>query len=73
MHPLFRSLANTQEACVQRGPVRVQSEQSCGLGYRAVMTVTLSADQRVYNGDVGAKMLAAFKANIEQPARMMMP
>ena len=37
-----------------------------------VMTVTLSADQRVYNGDVGAKMLEAFKANIESPAKMMM-
>ena len=37
-----------------------------------VMTVTLSADQRVYSGDVGAKMLAAFKANMESPSMLML-
>jgi len=36
------------------------------------MTVTISADHRVYQGGVGAKFLAAFKGYMESPSKMML-
>jgi pyruvate dehydrogenase E2 component (dihydrolipoamide acetyltransferase) len=36
------------------------------------MVVTVSADSRVYVGDVGAKFLNSFKAAMENPAAMLM-
>jgi len=36
------------------------------------MVVTVSADNRVFVGDVGAKFLNSFKANMENPAGLMM-
>jgi len=70
----FSAIINPPQACIMavgrgrqvvmlRGGVPVTTN---------VMTVTLSADMRVYAGDVGAKLLAAFKANMEAPAKMMM-
>jgi len=38
---------------------------------RTMMTVTLSADHRVVDGALGAELLAAFKALIESPVRML--
>jgi pyruvate dehydrogenase E2 component (dihydrolipoamide acetyltransferase) len=35
------------------------------------MTVTLSCDHRAVDGAVGAELLAAFKALIEEPALML--
>ena len=35
------------------------------------MTVTLSCDHRVVDGALGAELLAAFKALIENPVRML--
>ena len=35
------------------------------------MTVTLSCDHRVVDGALGAELLAAFKALIESPVRML--
>ena len=37
-----------------------------------VMTVTLSADHRVVDGAVGAQWLAAFRARIENPVRILL-
>ncbi|MGN6459144.1 MAG: 2-oxo acid dehydrogenase subunit E2, partial [Achromobacter mucicolens] len=37
-----------------------------------VMTVTLSADHRVVDGAVGARWLAAFRALIENPVRILL-
>jgi pyruvate dehydrogenase E2 component (dihydrolipoamide acetyltransferase) len=36
-----------------------------------VMSVTLSCDHRVVDGATGAALLAAFKAFIEDPVRML--
>ncbi|MCC3263747.1 2-oxo acid dehydrogenase subunit E2 [Paenibacillus polymyxa] len=37
-----------------------------------MMTVTLSADHRVVDGAVGARWLAAFRALIESPVRILL-
>jgi len=70
----FNAIINPPQACIMavgRGRKVVVLKDGKPATIQ-VMTVTLSADQRVYNGDVGAKMLEAFKANIESPAKMMM-
>jgi pyruvate dehydrogenase E2 component (dihydrolipoamide acetyltransferase) len=51
----------------QRQPV-VTSE---GIEPASVMNVTLSCDHRVVDGATGAALLAAFKAFIEDPVRML--
>ena len=38
---------------------------------RTQMTVTLSCDHRAVDGALGAQLLQAFKALIEEPALMM--
>src|SRR4029078_8578311 len=43
------------------GPVKLVSQ----------MTATLSCDHRVVDGALGAELLAAFKALIESPVRML--
>jgi pyruvate dehydrogenase E2 component (dihydrolipoamide acetyltransferase) len=40
-------------------------------GFASMMTVTLSCDHRVVDGALGAELLAAFKALIETPVRML--
>ena len=42
------------------------------LAVATVMTVTLSADHRVVDGDVGAEWLQAFKGYIEQPVTILL-
>jgi pyruvate dehydrogenase E2 component (dihydrolipoamide acetyltransferase) len=42
-----------------------------GVRFASQMTVTLSCDHRVIDGALGAELLAAFQALIEQPARML--
>ncbi len=39
---------------------------------QAVMTVTLTADHRAYDGELAAAVLGAFKASIEAPATLLM-
>jgi len=42
-----------------------------GVAFASVMTVTLSCDHRVVDGALGAELLAAFKAIVESPARIL--
>ena len=39
---------------------------------KAAMNVTLSADQRVYDGEISGNFLAAFQANMENPMKLLM-
>ena len=48
----------------QRRPVELPNG---GIGFATLMTVTLSCDHRVVDGALGAQLLAAFKAVIENP------
>lgn len=48
----------------QRRPVETPNG---GIGFATVMTVTLSCDHRVVDGALGAQLLAAFKAVMENP------
>ena len=42
------------------------------LAVATVMTCTLSADHRVIDGAIGARLLAAFKAYVEEPLTMLL-
>jgi pyruvate dehydrogenase E2 component (dihydrolipoamide acetyltransferase) len=42
-----------------------------GVAFASVMTVTLSCDHRVVDGALGAELLAAFKAIVENPVRIL--
>ncbi len=42
-----------------------------GVAFASVMSVTLSCDHRVVDGALGAELLAAFKAFVEQPVTML--
>lgn len=37
-----------------------------------IMTVTLSADNRIFDGELAAEFLNAFKAAVEAPANLLM-
>lgn len=39
---------------------------------KTVMTVTLSADHRVYDGEIAAALLGAFKSQIESPYKLLL-
>jgi pyruvate dehydrogenase E2 component (dihydrolipoamide acetyltransferase) len=53
---------------VQRRPVEAADG---GVKFVSQMTATLSCDHRVVDGALGAELLAAFKALIESPVRML--
>jgi len=53
---------------VQRRPVEAADGS---VKFESQMTVTLSCDHRVVDGALGAQLLAAFKALIESPVRML--
>jgi len=53
---------------VQRRPTETTDG---GIRFVSQMTVTLSCDHRVVDGALGAELLAAFKALIEQPVAML--
>ncbi len=42
------------------------------LAAETFMTVSLSADHRVYDGELAAALLNAFKGKIENPSRMLL-
>lgn len=42
------------------------------LATKSVMRVTLSADHRVYDGEIASDLLAAFKANLEAPFKLLL-
>jgi pyruvate dehydrogenase E2 component (dihydrolipoamide acetyltransferase) len=53
----------------QRRPVEAPNG---GIGFATLMTVTLSCDHRVVDGALGAQLLAAFKAVIENPITLFL-
>ncbi|OAE56080.1 pyruvate dehydrogenase complex dihydrolipoamide acetyltransferase [Achromobacter xylosoxidans] len=71
----FAAIINPPQAAIlavgaaERRPV-VDAEGQ--LAAATVMTVTLSADHRVVDGAVGARWLAAFRALIENPVRILL-
>ena len=52
----------------QRRPVETEDGR---VGFATMMSVTLSCDHRVVDGALGAELLAAFKAALEQPVLML--
>jgi pyruvate dehydrogenase E2 component (dihydrolipoamide acetyltransferase) len=52
----------------QRRPVEAADG---GVKFESQLSVTLSCDHRVVDGALGAELLAAFKALIESPVRML--
>ncbi|MNX32699.1 Dihydrolipoyllysine-residue acetyltransferase component of pyruvate dehydrogenase complex [compost metagenome] len=71
----FAAIINPPQAAIlavgaaERRPVVDEDGQ---LAAATVMTVTLSADHRVVDGAVGARWLAAFRALIENPVRILL-
>jgi len=53
---------------LQQEPVVIEGD--LGIGWR--MRVTMTCDHRVIDGALGARLLQAFRANIENPLRMLL-
>jgi len=71
----FCAIINPPQACIMavgRGVPKVVMGTGGKLATVISITVTISADHRVFNGDVGAKFLNAFRENIEKPGKMML-
>jgi pyruvate dehydrogenase E2 component (dihydrolipoamide acetyltransferase) len=70
----FSAIINPPHATIlavgasQRRPVEAADG---GVRFVSQMTVTLSCDHRVVDGALGAQLLAAFKALLESPVRML--
>ena len=70
----FSAIINPPHATIlavgaaQRRPVEAADG---AVKFVSQMTVTLSCDHRVVDGALGAELLAAFKALIESPVRML--
>ena len=70
----FSAIINPPHATIlavgasQRRPVEAADGS---VKFVSQMTVTLSCDHRVVDGALGAELLAAFKALIESPVRML--
>jgi pyruvate dehydrogenase E2 component (dihydrolipoamide acetyltransferase) len=70
----FSAIINPPHATIlavgaaQRRPVEAAAG---GVKFESQMTVTLSCDHRVVDGALGAELLAAFRALIESPVRML--
>jgi pyruvate dehydrogenase E2 component (dihydrolipoamide acetyltransferase) len=70
----FTAIINPPHATIlavgaaQRRPVETANG---GVKFASQMTVTLGCDHRVVDGALGAELLAAFKALIEQPVAML--
>ncbi|HVY19780.1 MAG TPA: 2-oxo acid dehydrogenase subunit E2 [Bauldia sp.] len=70
----FSAIINPPHATILAvGGVRRQMvEQADGTGaFASLMTVTLSCDHRVVDGALGAELLTAFKAIVENPVRLL--
>jgi pyruvate dehydrogenase E2 component (dihydrolipoamide acetyltransferase) len=70
----FCAIINPPQATILAvGAARRQAAERAdgSVGFASVMSVTLSCDHRVVDGAVGAKLLAAFKAIVEQPVAML--
>jgi pyruvate dehydrogenase E2 component (dihydrolipoamide acetyltransferase) len=70
----FSAIINPPHATIlavgaaQRRPVEAEDGS---VKFASLMTVTLSCDHRVVDGALGAELLAAFKALLESPVRML--
>ena len=70
----FAAIINPPHATIlavgasQRRPVETADGS---VKFESQMTVTLSCDHRVVDGALGAELLAAFKALVENPVRML--
>lgn len=70
----FSAIINPPQATILAvgGTERVAVERSDGgIGFAGRMTATLSCDHRVVDGVLGAEMLAAFRAYVENPLSML--
>ena len=70
----FAAIINPPHATILAiGAARRQAVETAdgGVAFASVMTVTLSCDHRVVDGALGAELVAAFKALIEQPVTML--
>lgn len=70
----FSAIINPPHATILAvGAARRQAMENAdgGVGFASLMTVTLSADHRVVDGALGAELLAAFKAIVENPIRIL--
>ena len=72
--------ANSRRSSIRRTPPSSRSAprsaarsrpRTAAVKFVSQMTVTLSCDHRVVDGALGAELLAAFKALIESPVRML--
>ncbi len=63
-----RTPPSSRSAPSQRRPVEAEDGS---VKFVSQMTATLSCDHRVVDGALGAELLAAFKALIESPVRML--
>ena len=70
----FSAIINPPHATILAvGASRRQAVEKAdgSVGFASIMTVTLSCDHRVVDGALGAELLAAFKAFVEQPVAML--
>ncbi|KAL4449482.1 hypothetical protein ABPG77_007126 [Micractinium sp. CCAP 211/92] len=68
----FFAIINPPQACIMAvgGARQVATLQGGQPASRSQMTVTLSADNRVYDGEVASQFLAAFSRHIANPYRL---
>lgn len=69
----FSAIINPPQACILAvgGTQQHVVLENGAPTAKSVMTVTLSADQRVYDGEVASQFLAAFCSNISNPVRLL--
>ncbi len=70
----FSAIINPPHATMLAiGAARRQAVETAegGVAFASLLTATLSCDHRVLDGALGAQLLAAFKALMEAPARML--
>jgi len=70
----FSAIINPPQSTILAvGAARRQAVETTdgGVAFASVMSVTLSCDHRVVDGALGAELLAAFKAFVEQPVTML--
>jgi pyruvate dehydrogenase E2 component (dihydrolipoamide acetyltransferase) len=71
----FSAIINPPQATILAiGAARRQAVETAagGVAFASIMSVTLSCDHRVVDGALGAELLAAFKAFVEQPVTMLL-
>jgi pyruvate dehydrogenase E2 component (dihydrolipoamide acetyltransferase) len=69
----FSAIINPPQACIMAvgGARQVCRMVDGNLAAKTEMTVTLSADHRVYDGEVAANLLKAFEKNMKNPYLLM--